>query len=657
MNKLELLDYIYNLEKVNINSCNKILKNVNIISEKKIIRNRWNPFVEMLLKEVDRNILSNVLEKIEAIYFKFHDNKKTLDASFSTHVRKIIVEKYGYKSKEHLLSKEKCRISYEDKETIINEKNDKVNDRNENKLKINYDEMIDIINDCVISPNPYKNYIAILLVSGIRKNEVFKSKFEIVNDKLIQSEISKDHLNRKIEKELLVIEKHEFINLLNKTKTKISKEFPKLFVDGELISTIGDRLSNQLNEIITCCSVEIIPNYHGITIHKLRAIYANMLYIKSTEFSENEENKLKFINKALGHLPPTEKYNECEGSLHYSDIMFVKEKQFNYTKETIIEIETDSELDSELDEPTLSAQSKTDSELNDWKDLTGRQHDYTYRICAKYKNDDKKVYNELKYQKGFSKISKNCVKKICKKFSKFKKDINTVDENGLIPMNYESNADRIIFQLECGANTDYLLCSFYGMIDNLKESRYDITIFIEYMIKINKVHLFMHSCEFTKFIFLITKQDVLLDLINNYNYLNLTTYYGDHDHERNALHFLCKYESYILYEYMDEELADDYIDEDELIETIEFLIKNGADINQSDNNYMYPLDTRNLKIFELLINKPAINLNVEVQRKINDSENDVKTTYYEYLKQSTDELDIKKLEMIDKKFTRLIYIN
>lgn len=136
-----------------------------------------------------------------------------------------------------------------------------------------------------------KAYVLALLQlgSGVRFNELYTSTFEKTADnKILQSNISKQKNVEPIERQILFLSADEWLDRLEKIR--------KTTEMGHDTAYYSNSFSRPVNRLLT----KLFGDF-TMTTHKLRKLYATILYDMMGDDQKKRYNKVAFINVVLGH--------------------------------------------------------------------------------------------------------------------------------------------------------------------------------------------------------------------------------------------------------------------------------------------------------------------------------------------------------------------
>ena len=231
-----------------------------------------------------RNIdaLEVILNLINLIYPKLYTEASTLDNYFSQDIRVPITKLYGLKSPEHNLALELTALPDEVKGALIKEQKEKLVKRHTEIVKFNAEETLKVIQDNIMSDDPFRKIIALSLASGCRPIELFtKSNFTVVeeNDFIHQRGhwVEQDYVAKKKEekvaviKPILVLTPEQFIRELGKTRIELHKRYKNFLNKNE-------QLSSSLNTGANVAMKAIYSNKKHFTFYSCRKMYGALSY-------------------------------------------------------------------------------------------------------------------------------------------------------------------------------------------------------------------------------------------------------------------------------------------------------------------------------------------------------------------------------------------
>lgn len=297
-------------------------KNTNILIRKLI------PY--KLARLVHSN-LEVVFKLINKVYPKLYENQTTLDNLFSTDVRKVISKRFGVNSPEHRKSKKLVALTYEDKGQILKDAKEKVVKKQQNRTEYSTDQIIKIIQDNVISEDPFRKATALACAAGTRPIELFtKSDFKLATlEPNNPSYKDRDHyvdqngiakkkgVETTIIKPILYLTAQQFIDNLKEMRTAINARYPKILTkNGQLNGSIGTQANKAAKTIF-----EHQGDFTFYTTRKLYGLLSYDLYGKKPNMYGANMSYASWLSKVLGH-----KEGDLTTSLNYSHFSIEPDK-------------------------------------------------------------------------------------------------------------------------------------------------------------------------------------------------------------------------------------------------------------------------------------------------------------------------------------------
>lgn len=257
-------------------------------------KNAINEIGEMNIGDKEK-----VIKVKEYINHKYSENSRPVKA---THAKKQLLKN------NQISEGEAENIKYEEITKKLREKTEERLEKQEVKeiSKEYYEKLLSYKN----SDNE-ELFIYLLLVSGLRINELYKNSFKIEKGKLIIDKLSKRRDDKKdFEIKLILIKPREFIKLLNQFRSK------------NVLSQ--DSLSRKLNRRLA---------HIGLSLHNLRGIY---LYYHIKILKTNDKKPIHIITRDLLH------HQEYGSGVHYNNKFKVSGMELNLSIMKVSELKKEA---------------------------------------------------------------------------------------------------------------------------------------------------------------------------------------------------------------------------------------------------------------------------------------------------------------------------
>lgn len=260
-------------------------------------------FIPWYINRVNRETLKHSFELIDKIYKNLYSNNRTLDSILSKDVRKAVIKRFKIDSDMYKESKYRVKISYDEKKQLIKENEERVYEKNQNRLEFDNKEVLEIISKGKNSANIYELGISMLLASGSRPIELFSrssySKSKEGDNWITQKYVAKrkEDLDKPIIKPLINYTSKEFIDDLHKLRDELKIIFTDIENDrGELSSTVSSAFNRNMKRVF---------NYReNITLYTCRKLYGKISYEMFSKvnnlYGKNPEYHI-WLNNVLGH--------------------------------------------------------------------------------------------------------------------------------------------------------------------------------------------------------------------------------------------------------------------------------------------------------------------------------------------------------------------
>lgn len=245
-----------------------------------------------IMQSIDANdvndpFLTTAFKLADRVYPALWPKLSTLDNNFTNDVRVIMRDRYTKDSPQHMKAKEEVALTWEQKAKLEEGKNKKVVERNRNPIRIDGDLILDYIRNNIVSTDPLRKGVALLVASGSRPVELFlRSNYTEYNDEysngywVEQTRIAKKRgLEVTVKKPIIYITAAQFIEELAYVRAELKKKYGSLSAKND---------SDKLNPSITSASNTTAKNVFGNDfgdLHQLenkqytsRKLYANMSY-------------------------------------------------------------------------------------------------------------------------------------------------------------------------------------------------------------------------------------------------------------------------------------------------------------------------------------------------------------------------------------------
>lgn len=311
-NFINLFKELNALDTLDHQTTNEIIKKYypTLPFDTKNIKTHIRPLVKWKMNNMKDHQLTieRIFELIDQVYPKLYTNVATLDNVFTNDVRQPVFKRWpdvdGENSIQYVLAKEMVALPDDIKGKLLKDASDKVEAKNRDYDVVDADEIYKIIKDNIVSTNPFRRAIALLLASGSREMELFAtSTYKPITvpsgekNWIIQGNVSKKKgVEVSVKKPVLYFTAEKFVEEVESMRSSINEKYKNIVVDGKLsssVSTAGNKAAH-----------EIFKNRKGFTMHVCRKIYAHMSYdlYESKETIHGKGTTLSFwIASVLAH--------------------------------------------------------------------------------------------------------------------------------------------------------------------------------------------------------------------------------------------------------------------------------------------------------------------------------------------------------------------
>ena len=285
------------------------------------------PLVFWKVKNMKEDIdnVKTIFELIDDLYPKLYSNTTTIDNYYTSDVRQPVAKRFpsptgkkGDDSIQYALAKEIVALPDDIKGKNLKDAVDKGTKKLQNQTVVDMYEMLDIIRDNIISTDPMKRAIALLIACGSRSVEFFGKStyipyaFEDSKSWVTQNFIAKKRGDSKnttsaikpilyFTNEQFIKERDSVLDQLHETYSAKSKgKYERTFI---VIEKDKEKLSGKIGESARKASREVFNNREDFTVHTCRALYAIISYDlfgqKKNPFGNNSEFR-QWVSDVLG---------------------------------------------------------------------------------------------------------------------------------------------------------------------------------------------------------------------------------------------------------------------------------------------------------------------------------------------------------------------
>lgn len=242
--------------------------------------------VKNKMKNIDPELLDDAFYLIDNVYPRLYTNLNTLDNYFSQDVRTLIFKRFGA-GEYYEMAKEQVALPWEVKGALEEAKRKKTLEKNQKPLEIKTDDIIGFIRDNIISEDPFRKAVALLIASGSRPVELFvRSTYTEYEDEFTnghwvrQTKIAKKK-GRDVEvlKPIIYLKAKQFITELEYVREKLKERYGTLSENNDeekIRSSIRDRANITAKQIFGNAFKD--ANVEEITLYTARKLYANLSY-------------------------------------------------------------------------------------------------------------------------------------------------------------------------------------------------------------------------------------------------------------------------------------------------------------------------------------------------------------------------------------------
>ncbi len=262
------------------------------------------------MERIDPSQLEGVLPVLNSVYHVLFPHQPTLDKYFSTDIRSVLTKRFGYDSNEHKISRDLVRIANKERSTMVQNETERLKQKNCNRSPITVKIILGIIQENILSKDPYRRAIALLLACGSRPIEFFsKSTYELFKDPddpnnlqwIKQSCIAKTRDTTKtVIKPIVGMTSVEFLLELKNVKDAIKVQYPNTTLLSESYNRLNVLISNRLNIL-----AKQIFNYEKDTTlyvcRKLYALVSHKIYGGAPSIHGTQLDYHYWATRVLGH--------------------------------------------------------------------------------------------------------------------------------------------------------------------------------------------------------------------------------------------------------------------------------------------------------------------------------------------------------------------
>jgi hypothetical protein len=297
---IALLTKLFNTPNLTHEVCNKLITkaypNLEFLENKKsnvFIR----PLVFWKIKNMDdnRDTIEQIFKLIDDVYPKLYLNKSTLDNLYTSDVRQPVAKRWpsptGKKGDDHeyyKLVKEMVALPDDIKGALLKDAKDKGTQKLKNQTVIDMEEILNIIKTNLVSVDPMRRAVALLICCGSRTIEFFSKssykpyKFDENKHWATQTFIAKKRGDSTktdtVIKPIIYLTAEKFIAERNYVLEQLYSKYPKYNKSFITIDKDKEKLASVIVDYGNKIAKEVFSNREGFTMHTCRALYAIISY-------------------------------------------------------------------------------------------------------------------------------------------------------------------------------------------------------------------------------------------------------------------------------------------------------------------------------------------------------------------------------------------
>lgn len=279
--------------------------------------------VKTKMMNIDPSLLKRAFYYINNVYPKLWPNLNTLDNYFTNDVRVLISKRFGKESEEYKMAKKDVAIPYDVKGQMIKESKQKVEEKNQKPITTTSRTIIDLIKDNIISEEPFRKAVALLIACGSRPVEMIlrstyteynndhkDSGIEPTNGEWVrQTNVAKKRgKDESLLKPIIYLKAEQFISELKYVREKLKGIYGSLSEnkDPEKIrSSIRDNMNIVAKNIFgSSFKDQKHEDNKENTLYLARKLYANLSYKLYSERNTIHGETIahpNWLKKVLGH--------------------------------------------------------------------------------------------------------------------------------------------------------------------------------------------------------------------------------------------------------------------------------------------------------------------------------------------------------------------
>ena len=300
---IKLMEQLIKIKDLDIQTTNEMITDAFPNADER--KNMFRPLVEQRMEILKVHNLQKILKLLNKVYPKLFTNATTLDNYFSVDIRRPLAKRFGENSVEHKLSKKLARLDYEVKGNLLKAAKAKVFEKNSNRTEYTSEQILKVIRENIVSDDPMKRAVALLLCSGSRPIELFeRANFtvEIVNGDDTHW-IFQDFVAKKkgaivsVVKPLLYLTNEKFIDELKSMRDELKEHYGSFIgPKGQLKSNINQRLNKVSKE-----AFDYEENFTAYTSRKLYGLLSYDLYGRLPNIYGTNISYQAWLSRVLGH--------------------------------------------------------------------------------------------------------------------------------------------------------------------------------------------------------------------------------------------------------------------------------------------------------------------------------------------------------------------